>query len=540
MQAADILAPVLDINGLRVSFATPDGPVEAVKGIGITVGRGQTVAIVGESGSGKSQALMAALGLLARNGMASGSVRLQGQEILGLAEPALNQLRGKKITMIFQEPMTSLDPLFRIGTQIGEVIRHHSGLDRRAARVRALDLLRQVGIPQAERRLRSYPHQLSGGQRQRVMIAMAIANNPQVLVADEPTTALDVTVQAQILALINDLKHRLGMAIVFITHDLGLVRRFADMVYVMRAGEVVESGPVSAVMDQPAHAYTRMLLAAEPQGSKPPVPDGAPVLLAARNLSVLYRLPGGLFEPAHVVRALDDVSLTLRIGQTLGIVGESGSGKSTLGRALLRLVPASGTVCFQDRDLTRLDRAAMRPLRRALQLVFQDPFGSLSPRMSVGDIVTEGLQVHEPGINRRQRAVFAEQALAEVGLDPASRNRYPHEFSGGQRQRIAIARALILKPKLIVLDEPTSALDRSVQSDIVALLRRLQKAHGLTYLFISHDLAVVRAMSDAIIVMKDGRIVEQGATAAIIAAPQQDYTRELIAAAYLSPPQQGI
>ena len=525
--------PLLDIHGLNVRFSTPDGMVEAVKGIDLAVQAGETLALVGESGSGKSQAMMAAIGLLASNGTASGSVRLAGQEILGLPDTALNKLRGRDITMIFQEPMTSLDPLFRIGTQLGEVIANHSGLPRRAIRARALELLQLVGIPQAERRLRAYPHELSGGQRQRVMIAMAIANHPKVLLADEPTTALDVTVQAQILALLNDLKQRLGLALVFITHDLGLVRRFADRVYVMRRGEVVESGAVGEVMQRPAHDYTRMLLAAEPQGSRPPVPPGTGVLLAAENLCVTYRLPGGLFGRVQEIRALDHVSLTLRHGQTLGIVGESGSGKSTLGRAVLKLIPASGAIRFEDRDLQPLDRAAMRPLRRAMQLVFQDPFGSLSPRMPVGDIITEGLLVHDPGSTRAQRHERAAAALAEVGLDPAARNRYPHEFSGGQRQRIAIARALILKPKLMVLDEPTSALDRSVQSEIVNLLRRLQQAHNLTYLFISHDLAVVRAMSDEIMVMKDGRVVERGETAVIFAAPREEYTRALIAAAFL-------
>ena len=524
---------VLSIHNLQVGFATPDGMLQAVKGIDLQVEAGQTVALVGESGSGKSQAMMAAIGLLASNGIASGSVKLGTREILGLPENALNLLRGREITMIFQEPMTSLDPLFRVGTQLGEVISHHSGLNRRATQARALELLQLVGIPEAKRRLRAYPHELSGGQRQRVMIAMAIANNPKVLLADEPTTALDVTVQAQILALLGELKTRLGMALVFITHDLGLVRRFADQVYVMQKGEVVESGPVAQVMQRPVHPYTQMLLAAEPHGTKPPVADDAKPLLVAQDICVTYKLSGGMFKPAQALKALDHVSLTLRTGQTLGIVGESGSGKSTLGRAVLNLIPASGALRFEDRDLKPLNRAAMRPLRRLMQLVFQDPFGSLSPRMPVGDIITEGLLVHEPGSTARQRATQAEAALIEVGLDPATRNRYPHEFSGGQRQRIAIARALILKPKLIVLDEPTSALDRSVQSEIVALLRRLQQAYGLTYLFISHDLAVVRALADEIIVMKDGKIVEQGPTAAVFNAPQRQYTKDLMAAAFL-------
>ena len=528
------MAPVLEVRDLAVRFATPDGPVDAVKGIGFALNAGETLAIVGESGSGKSQSMMGALGLIAANGSVSGSVRLEGKEILGLPESALNRIRGEKITMIFQEPMTSLDPLFRIGTQIGEVLRYHAGLGRTAARARALDLLTLVGIPEPRRRLSAYPHELSGGQRQRVMIALAIANNPRVLVADEPTTALDVTVQAQILALLADLQRRLGMGIVFITHDLGLVRRIAHRVCVMRRGEIVETGSAQQVLNQPRHPYTQMLVAAEPRGLKAGVAADAPVVLEARDMRVSFRLPSGLFRKPFELKAVDGVSLTLRRGETIGIVGESGSGKSTLGRAVMKLIPATGSVRLADRDLARLDRVAMRPLRRSMQLVFQDPFGSLSPRMSVGDIVTEGLLVHEPAIDRRGRAVRAAQALAEVGLDPATRNRYPHEFSGGQRQRIAIARAMILNPRLVVLDEPTSALDRSVQSEIVDLLRGLQERHGLAYLFISHDLAVVRAMADTIMVMKAGRVVEAGVTAQIFAAPREAYTRDLIAAAFLT------
>ena len=527
-------APVLDIRGLKVTFATPDGDVEAVRGLDLSVARGETVAVVGESGSGKSQTMMAALGLLATNGRTSGSVKLEGEEILGLSTRALDRVRGRRVTMIFQEPMTSLDPLFPIGDQLAEPLIVHGGLSRSAAKARALELLRLVGIPEPERRIVSYPHELSGGQRQRVMIAMAISNNPALLVADEPTTALDVTVQAQILALLADLKTRLGMAIVFITHDLGIVRRFADRVYVMRRGEVVEQGETQRILESPQHDYTKMLLSAEPTGTKAPPAADAPVVVEARDVDVTFKLPSGMFKPAHQVRAVRGVSVELRRGQTLGVVGESGSGKSTLGRAILRLVPAAGTIRFEDRNLQPLDRAAMRPLRRSMQLVFQDPFGSLSPRMSVGDIITEGLLVHEPQIDRAAREKRAAQALAEVGLDPASRNRYPHEFSGGQRQRIAIARAMILEPAFVVLDEPTSALDRSVQREIVNLLRGMQERRGLTYLFISHDLAVVRAMSDEIIVMKDGLAVESGPTRQIYEAPRQDYTRNLIAAAFLS------
>jgi oligopeptide transport system ATP-binding protein len=525
---------VLAIKGLKVAFRTPDGEIEAVRGLDMHVMRGETVAVVGESGSGKSQTMMAAMGLLASNGRASGSVRLEGDEILGLSNRALDRVRGRKVTMIFQEPMTSLDPLFRIGDQLAEPLIVHGGLGRGAAKARALELLRLVGIPEPERRIESYPHELSGGQRQRVMIAMAISNNPAVLVADEPTTALDVTVQAQILALLADLKARLGMAIVFITHDLGIVRRFADRVYVMRAGEVVETGTTQRILSAPEHPYTKMLLDAEPTGSKPPPPADAPIVVAARGVRVTFRMPAGMFKPPHEVRAVAGVDVTLRRGQTLGVVGESGSGKSTLGRAILKLTPSSGAISFADRDLRPLDRAAMRPLRKQMQLVFQDPFGSLSPRMSVGDIITEGLLVHAPEIDRKEREARAAQALKDVGLDPAARNRYPHEFSGGQRQRIAIARAMILQPAFVVLDEPTSALDRSVQRDIVNLLRRLQDARGLTYLFISHDLAVVRAMADEIVVMKDGVAVESGPTQQIFLAPREEYTRNLIAAAFLS------
>jgi ABC-type microcin C transport system duplicated ATPase subunit YejF len=525
---------VLDISGLEVRFATHDGEVRAVKGVDIKVRRGETVAIVGESGSGKSQTMMAAMGLLAGNGRATGSARYRGRELIGLNPKALNQVRGAKVTMIFQEPMTSLDPLYRIGRQVAEPIVHHQGVSYAEARRQVIELLRLVGIPHPERRVDAYPHEMSGGQRQRVMIAMALANKPDVLIADEPTTALDVTVQAQILALLAELRERLGMAIVFISHDLNVVRRFADRVYVMRYGEVVEEGPIEEVFSRPRNAYTRMLLAAEPTGRKdPPLPD-APALLEGRDVQVSFHLAGGgLFSrhPAIELKAVDRVSLRLQQGQTIGVVGESGSGKSTLGRALLRLNTAQGHIWFDGKDISHADKAEMRPLRRALQLVFQDPYGSLSPRMTVGAIVTEGLKVHEPNLSGAERDKRAIQALSEVGLDPLTRNRYPHEFSGGQRQRIAIARAMILKPKVVVLDEPTSALDRSVQKQIVELLRQLQAAHDLAYLFISHDLTVVRALADYVIVMREGRIVEEGPTELIFEAPRQDYTRALMAAA---------
>jgi oligopeptide transport system ATP-binding protein len=526
--------PVLSIRALRVRFRTGDGVVEAVRGIDLDVAPGETVAIVGESGSGKSQTMMSVMGLLATNGWAEGSVKYRGEELMGLKPNALNRYRGSKLTMIFQEPMTSLDPLYRIGDQISLPLIVHAGLSRADARRRAVELLELVRIPDPERRLNAYPHELSGGQRQRVMIAIALANHPDVLIADEPTTALDVTVQARILDLLADLKARLGMSIVFITHDLGIVRRFADRTYVMKGGEIVEQGRTGDLFAAPKHPYTRMLIDAEPRGRKEPPPASAPTVLDARNIEVAFHLKGGLFDrTSHVLRAVDGVSLSVRAGETVGIVGESGSGKSTLGRAILRLQPASGLVRFEDRNLMPLDRAGMRPLRRQLQVVFQDPFGSLSPRMTAGEIVTEGLLVHEPGISRKERDRRAAQAFEEVRLEPAWRNRFPHEFSGGQRQRIAIARAMILHPKLVVLDEPTSALDRSVQKEVVELLRELQRAHGLAYLFISHDLAVVRALSDEIMVMKSGKVVERGPVELIFDRPREEYTRNLIAAAFL-------
>ena len=524
---------ILKLSDVRVAFDTIDGMVDAVKGVSLHVNAGETLAIVGESGSGKSQMMMAAMGLLASNGRASGVADYRGTNLIGLPKAQLNTIRGKKITMIFQEPMTSLDPLYTIGAQLVEPIRRHQKLGHKAAYARALEMLALVKMPLAEDRMGSYPHELSGGQRQRVMIAMALANDPDILIADEPTTALDVTIQAEILDLMAGLQARLGMAMVFITHDLNVVRRIAQRVCVMRKGEVVEQGLTSEIFANPQQAYTRALIDAEPSGHKDPVAAGAPVVLEARNIGVTFTLGGGfLGRPKRVLRAVDGVSLSLRQGETIGVVGESGSGKSTLARAVLRLLPSTGAINFEGRDIAALDRAAMRPLRRHLQIVMQDPFGSLSPRMTAGQIVTEGLLVHEPGISARQRDLRAAQALEEVQLDPALRNRYPHEFSGGQRQRIAIARAIILKPRLVVLDEPTSALDRQVQKQIVDLLRDLQRANGLSYLFISHDLAVVRAMADHIIVMKDGRMVEQGSPDQVLDNPHEDYTKALMAAAF--------
>jgi oligopeptide transport system ATP-binding protein len=526
-------SPLLVLKNLRVSFRTNDGVVEAVKGIDMSIARGEVVAIVGESGSGKSQTMMALMGLLASNGEARGEVAFNGGTPADVAREPLKSFRGNAITMIFQEPMTSLDPLYRIGRQMALVIERHQKLSTTEAEKRAIELLKLVRIPNAEGRMSAYPHELSGGQRQRVMIAMALANNPKLLIADEPTTALDVTIQAEILRLMKELQARFGMAIAFISHDLNVVKRFADRVYVMRHGEVVETGSVADVFRDPQHAYTRMLIAAEPSGRKTPPPDNAPILLSGDKIRVAFGMPRKLFAPRPPpLVAVDGVSLKVPKGGTLGIVGESGSGKSTLGRALLKLNHAEGTIRFDGKAIDGLDRDQLRLLRRDMQVVFQDPFGSLSPRMNVGEIITEGLLVHEPQLSRAERDHRAAEALVEVSLDAKMRNRYPHEFSGGQRQRIAIARAMILKPKLMLLDEPTSALDRTVQKSVVELLRGLQAKHGLTYLFISHDLAVVRALSDHVLVMKDGRIVEEGDVDAIFARPRETYTQALIAAAF--------
>jgi oligopeptide transport system ATP-binding protein len=524
---------VLTVKDMRVAFRTLDGAVDAVKGVSLHVDAGETVAIVGESGSGKSQLMMATMGLLASNGLAQGQADYRGRNLLALSKAELNTVRGRKITMIFQEPMTSLDPLYTIGNQLIEPIMHHQKIGAEEARQRAIAMLKLVSIPEAERRMGSYPHEMSGGQRQRVMIAMALANDPDLLIADEPTTALDVTIQAEILELMAGLQRRLGMGMIFITHDLNIVKRIAHRVYVMRRGEVVEEGETRAIFADPRHAYTKALLAAEPTGRKAPPPATAPIILDGTQVRVTFKIGGGFLagEPI-LLRAVDSVSVRLKRGQTIGIVGESGSGKSTLARALLRLLPSEGAIAFEGRDIARLGKEEMRPLRRELQVVLQDPFGSLSPRMTAGQIVTEGLLVHEPAISSRERDARAAQALAEVHLDPALRNRYPHEFSGGQRQRIAIARAIILKPKLVVLDEPTSALDRQVQKQIVELLRELQKVHDLSYLFISHDLAVVRAMADHIMVMKDGRLVEQGSPDEVLDHPREAYTKRLMEAAF--------
>ena len=497
--------------------------------------RGEAVALVGESGSGKTVTALSVLQLLPypKASHPSGSIRFEGVEMIGADPDTLREVRGNRISMIFQEPMTSLNPLHTIEKQVNEMLFLHKGLGREAARARTLELLQLVGLPEGEKRLAAYPHQLSGGQRQRVMIAMALANEPDLLIADEPTTALDVTIQAQILKLLKDLQQRLGMALLLITHDLGIVRRMADRVCVMTAGEIVEQGPTEAIFESPKHAYTRHLLDAEPKGAPLVAEAEAPAVMSAVELKVHFPIRRGLLRRtvAHV-KAVDGVSLTVREGHTLGVVGESGSGKTTLGLALLRLERSTGEVAFDGIDLQALRNRQLRPLRREMQIVFQDPYSSLSPRLSVGQIVEEGLIVHGMGGSYEARRALIGEALAEVGLDPETQDRYPHEFSGGQRQRIAIARAMALKPRFVVLDEPTSALDMSVQAQIVDLLRELQRRHKLAYLFISHDLKVVRALADEVLVLKDGRVVEQGPAREIFEHPRSDYTRALMAAAF--------
>ncbi|MCC5991344.1 MAG: ABC transporter ATP-binding protein [Rhodobacteraceae bacterium] len=523
---------LLDVQNLSVSFAQAGHQVQAVRGVSFHVARGETVALVGESGSGKSVTALSTVGLLPDSAQVSGSVRFKGSELVGASEKALRQVRGNDISFIFQEPMTSLNPLHTIEKQITESLALHQGLAGAKARVRVLELLEKVGIRDAESRLSAYPHQLSGGQRQRVMIAMALANGPELLVADEPTTALDVTIQAQILELLVDLKRAEGMSLLFITHDLNIVRRFADRICVMKDGEIVEQGPTADVFDAPRHPYTRKLMAAESVGAPDPVPAGAPELLKTESLRIWFPIQRGfLRRTVGHVKAVNDATLSLRAGETLGIVGESGSGKTTLALAILRLISSKGPILFDGQNIQGRKFRELRALRRDLQVVFQDPFGSLSPRMTVEQIIAEGFGVHGIPTGRTQQELVAE-IMEEVGLDPATMARYPHEFSGGQRQRIAIARAMILRPKLVVLDEPTSALDMTVQVQIVELLRSLQRRHGLAYLFISHDLRVVRALSHKVIVMKQGDVVEAGPIEQVFDAPQSDYTRQLLAAAF--------
>ena len=523
---------VLEVRDLQVSFSQDGRVIQAVKGVSFTVDKGETVALVGESGSGKSVTALSTVGLLGDNAQVAGSVTYRGTQMLGASEPALRKVRGNDISFIFQEPMTSLNPLHTIEKQLAESLALHQGLTGEKARARIIELMEKVGIRDAETRLGAYPHQLSGGQRQRVMIAMALANGPELLVADEPTTALDVTIQAQILDLLADLKRAEGLSLLFITHDLNIVRRIADRVCVMQGGEIVEQGPTAEIFANPQHPYTRKLLAAEQRGGPDPVPPGAPEIVATEHLRVWFPIQKGfLRRTVGHVKAVNDATISVRAGETLGIVGESGSGKTTLALAILQLIGSEGRVAFLGRDLRDRNGAALRAIRREMQVVFQDPYGSLSPRMTIEQIIAEGLGVHglEPG---RDRTGMVAEIMAEVGLDPDTMGRYPHEFSGGQRQRIAIARAMILRPKLVVLDEPTSALDMTGQVQIVALLRALQRKWGLAYLFISHDLRVIRAMAHQVIVMRAGDVVESGSCEAVFTRPQSDYTKALMAAAF--------
>jgi len=522
---------LLDVSNLAVRF----GSVDAVRGVSFRMQRGETLALVGESGSGKSVTAMSILQLLPypRAMHPAGSILFDGQEMVGAPERTLRQIRGNRISMIFQEPMTSLNPLHNVEKQIGEVLLLHKGLRGAKARERILELLDLVGIPDPKSRLRSLPHELSGGQRQRVMIAMALANDPELLIADEPTTALDVTIQAQILQLLRDLQNRLGMALLLITHDLQIVKKMADQVCVMKDGEIVEFGDNRRLFEQPRHPYTRRLLDAVPSGQARPLPDNAQELLQTGDIHVRFPIgkKGILGRPEYYLDAVDGVSVSVRQGETLGIVGESGSGKTTLALAILRLLHSQGDIRFDGQDVRAREGAQLRALRRDMQVVFQDPFGSLSPRMSVAQIVGEGLEIHQPELGRAEREDRIAQALLEVDLPESALHRYPHEFSGGQRQRISIARALVLKPRFMVLDEPTSALDMSVQAQIVELLRDLQMRHNMAYLFISHDLKVVRALSHRVMVMKSGKLVESGAADQIFDHPQHVYTKQLLAAA---------
>ena len=523
--------PLLRVENLAIEFPGSP-PARVVDGVSFTLARGKTLALVGESGSGKSLTALSLLQLLPAGARhPQGQIFFNGLPIIGKDERTLRQWRGNRLGMIFQEPMTALNPLHTVEKQVGEALILHRGLSRMAARARTLELLQMVALPEPEARLSRYPHELSGGQRQRVMIAMALANEPDLLIADEPTTALDVTVQAQILQLLKDLQRRLSMSLLLITHDLGIVRKMADAVVVLRQGKVIEQGAAAALFAAPQEAYTRELLAAEPKGPAPPLDATAPVVMQGQDIRAHFPIKKGVLRrTVDFVRAIDGVSVTLRRGQTLGVVGESGSGKTTLGLALLRLISSTGMITVDGQDWRALSASAVRAARQNLQMVFQDPFSSLSPRLSVGEIVREGLDLHRIGTaSEREARVIS--ILEEVGLDPASRHRYPHEFSGGQRQRISIARAMILRPSLVVLDEPTSALDVSVQAQIVDLLRELQTRHGLAYLFISHDLRVVRAMASEVMVLKDGRVVEQGETERIFAAPREAYTKALLAAA---------
>ncbi|APG89545.1 ABC transporter ATP-binding protein YejF [Sinorhizobium americanum] len=535
MSATTMTDTLLSVRDLSIAFHQGGDTSIAVDHISFDIKRGETVALVGESGSGKSVSANSILKLLPYPAAShpSGEILFNGKDLLKASDAELRHVRGNDITMIFQEPMTSLNPLHTIEQQIGEILELHQDLKGPAARARTLELLSQVGIREAEKRLGAYPHQLSGGQRQRVMIAMALANRPELLIADEPTTALDVTVQAQILELLKALKDQHGMSMLFITHDLGIVRKIADRVCVMTKGKIVETGPTAEIFANPQHAYTRHLLASEPKGEPPPSDPAKPVVVEGKDVKVWFPIKAGfLRRVVDHVKAVDGIDLTLRAGQTLGVVGESGSGKTTLGLALTRLISSKGRIAFVGQNIDAYSFREMRPLRNRMQVVFQDPYGSLSPRMSVADIIGEGLKIHERALSDDERDRRVAAALQEVGLDPATRWRYPHEFSGGQRQRIAIARAMVLKPQFVMLDEPTSALDMSVQAQVVDLLRDLQRKHNLAYLFISHDLKVVRALANEVIVMRLGKVVEQGPAERIFEAPAEDYTKALMAAAF--------
>lgn len=525
------MSALLQVDNLRVSFRQDGKTSMAVKGVSFTVDRGETVALVGESGSGKSVTALSTVSLLGDSATVEGSVLYDGQEMIGADAQRLMDVRGNDISFIFQEPMTSLNPLHTIEKQLAESLALHQGLAGAAARARILELLDKVGIRDAEDRLGAYPHQLSGGQRQRIMIAMALANKPDILIADEPTTALDVTIQAQILDLLGELKSSEGMGLLFITHDLNIVRRIADRVCVMKDGEIVETGRTAEIFDNPQHPYTQMLLAAEPTGQPDEVPDDAEELIRTDDLKVWFPIQRGLLKrTVGHIKAVNPASIAVRAGETLGIVGESGSGKTTMALAIMRLIASQGGVFFHGDDLRKYSTKDLRRLRKDMQIVFQDPFGSLSPRMTCAQIIAEGVAIHDIEPNRNPRDLVAD-IMTEVGLDPAAMDRYPHEFSGGQRQRIAIARAMVLRPRLVVLDEPTSALDMTVQVQIVDLLRDLQRRYGLAYLFISHDLNVVRAMSHKVVVMKQGDVVEAGTVEDIFVNPQHEYTRTLLAAA---------
>jgi len=530
-----VTSPLLSVRDLSVAFGRGEREVLAVDRVSFDIRKGETLALVGESGSGKSVTALSVMRLLPYPAAwhPSGEVLFKGQDLMRLRENDMRRVRGDDITIVFQEPMTSLNPLHPIEKQIGEILLLHGGLVGAKARARTIELLTQVGIPDPEGRLQSFPHQLSGGQRQRVMIAMALANEPDLLIADEPTTALDVTVQAQILKLLKDLQSRLGMAILFITHDLGIVHKVADRVCVMKQGKIVEQGEVEAVFSAPQHPYTRELIAAEPKGDPAPLNPHGDVMIRTDDLKVWFPIKRGVLRKVvgHI-KAVDGVTIEVRRGETLGIVGESGSGKTTLGLALLRLISSDGPIVFMGNKLQGLKFKEMRPFRRDMQIVFQDPYGSLSPRMSIADIIEEGLPIHQPQLSRAEREERVVRALIEVGLDPQTRFRYPHEFSGGQRQRIAVARAVVLEPTFVVLDEPTSALDMLIQAQIVDLLRDLQQRKNLTYLFISHDLKVVAALASKLIVMRNGKVVEEGPSAEIFARPRSPYTKALFSAAF--------